>query len=95
MNIPGGTPQLFGAACFAFGMFLLTSHRRELGRFRILFLPFSVSLVAFFIYFLRNVIDLPDPFGILGNIFTFLMWASWLFCTLLILRMIEKRRAFK
>lgn len=95
MDIPAGTPQLFGAVCFAFGLFLLVYRRRELGRFRILFIPFSVSFVAFFIYFLRNVIDLPYPFSILGNVFTFLMWVSWLFCTLLMLRMIETRRAFK
>lgn len=95
MDIPAGAPQLFGAACFAFGLFLLISHRRELGRFRILFLPFSASLIAFFIYFLRNVVNFPYRLSILGDVFTFLMWGSWLLCTLRILRMIEMRRAFK
>jgi hypothetical protein len=92
MYLAPGITQLFGAACFFFGLLMLLAHRKILGRFRVLFVPFSVSSIAFFIYFLRNVIEVPYPLGFIGDVFTFLMWGSWLWSVLSILRIVERKR---
>jgi len=47
MYLASGITQLFGAACFFFGLIMLLVHRKILGRFRVLFIPFSVSSITF------------------------------------------------
>jgi hydrogenase-4 membrane subunit HyfE len=92
MYLAPGITQLFGAACFFFGLLMLLAHRNILGKFRVLFVPFSVSSIAFFMYFLRNVIEIPYPLDLIGNVFTFLMWGSWLWSVLSILRIVERKK---
>lgn len=93
MNIPAGAPQLFGAACFTFGSLMLLNNRKTLGYFRLLLLPFSISSIAFFLYFLRNVIVTAPALRYLGSAFSFLMWGSWLTAVILILKRVERRES--
>jgi len=91
MYLPPGSLQLFGAACFWFGVMMLIRFRKTLGKLRVLFLPFLFSSLAFLTYFLRNVIEIPFPLSLTDNILTFLMWGSWLWTVVHILRAVENR----
>jgi len=93
MNIPAGAPQLFGAICFTFGSLMLLNNRKTLGYFRLLLLPFSISSIAFFLYFLRNTIETAPALRYLGSAFSFLMWSSWLVAVILILKRVERKES--